>query len=128
MRPEAAVPVPDLGFGLPHFDDELYKRGRHSGTFWRTDNAMIWQFLWKVCPGTTAWNTIASFESARNGRSAMLALLRQYMGSDVQGVLIRHAETFLENAQFDGRHKNYDWHMFVNKMRQAFIWSRGPDV
>jgi hypothetical protein len=77
IRPDAAIPVTDLGFGLPHFDDELYKRGRHSGTFWRTDNAMIWQFLWKVCHGTTAWNTIANFEPARNGRSAMLALLRQ---------------------------------------------------
>jgi hypothetical protein len=56
----------------------------------------------------------------------MLALLRQYMGSDVQGILIRHAETFLENARFDGKHKNYDWHMFVNKIRQAFS-DLGPE-
>jgi hypothetical protein len=128
IRPEAAVPTPadDPGFGLPGFDDELYFRGRHNGTFWRADNAMIWQLLWKVCHGTTAWNTISSFETAKNGRGAMLALLRQYMGSDVQGILIRHAETFLENARFDGRHKNYDWHMFVNKIRQAFS-DLGPE-
>jgi hypothetical protein len=105
---------------LPHYDAELYNRGRHSGSFWRADNALIWQFVWKICHGTSAWNTISNFEAAKNGRGATLALIRQYMGSDVQQVLIRSAETFLENARFDGKSRNFTWDKFVGKMRQAF--------
>ena len=48
------------------------------------------------------------------------------MGSDVQQVLIRNAETFLENAKFEGRSKAWTWDKFIGKMRQAFS-DLGPE-
>jgi hypothetical protein len=120
IRPDTALPLDDPGFGLPDHDSELYNRGRHNGSNWKSDNAMIWQLVWDVSHGTTAWNTISSFEATKNGRGAMLALVRQYMGSDVQQVLIRNAETFLENTRFDGKSRNLSWDVFVGQLRQAF--------
>jgi hypothetical protein len=34
--------APDLGFGAPTFDDDLARRGRHDGHFWRPDNNIVW--------------------------------------------------------------------------------------
>ena len=42
------------------------------------------------------------------------------MGSDVQQVLTRNAETFLENAKFDGKSRSFTWDKFVGRLRQAF--------
>jgi hypothetical protein len=79
-----------------------------------------------LCHSTTAWNTISGFEARSDGRGAILALIRQYMGSDVQQVLIRRAETFLENARYDGKSKNFDFAKFIGKFRQA-VSDLGPE-
>ena len=49
---------PDLGFGLPSFEEEVKSRGRHVGFYWRGDNKAIWIVLRHLTEGTTAWSTI----------------------------------------------------------------------
>jgi hypothetical protein len=43
--------APDLGFGAPTFDDDLARRGRHGGHFWRPDNNIVWRLLEQKCRG-----------------------------------------------------------------------------
>ncbi len=42
------------------------------------------------------------------------------MGCDVQQLLCRRAETFLENVRFDGKSRNFIYPKFVGKLRLAF--------
>jgi hypothetical protein len=62
--------IPYPGFGLPSFDEDLAKRGRHDGIFWAADNNSVWRLPELKCRGTTAWNTISGYERTRNGVQA----------------------------------------------------------
>ena len=126
IRERAALPIVDPGFGLPEFYIELETRGRHGGHYYAADNQVVWLFLRGLCHGTAAWTLISSFEARNNGRGAYLALLAQYMGSDVRQVLLRAAEKFLENARFDNENRNFTFDKFIGLMRQAFE-DLGPD-
>jgi hypothetical protein len=113
--------APDLGFGAPTFDDDLARRGRHDGHFWRLDNNSVWRLLEQKCRGTDAWTTIAAFERTKNGYQAYLALSNLYMGEDVQQILRTKADTILKHSRYDGRSKNYTLDKHINRFKQAFI-------
>ena len=118
--------APDLGFGAPTFDEDLARRGRHRGHFWRPDNNAVWRLLEQKCRGTDAWTTIASYEKTKDGYHAYLALSNLYMGEDIQQILRTKADTILKNSRYDGRSKNYTLDKHINRFKQAFI-DLGPN-
>jgi hypothetical protein len=118
--------APDLGFGAPTFDDDIARRGRHDGHFWRPDNNIVWRLLEQKCRGTDAWTTIAGFERTKNGYQAYLALSNLYMGEDAQQILRTKADTILKHSRYDGRSKNYTLDKHINRFKQAFI-DLGPN-
>lgn len=120
VRTNAALPVDDPGFGLPDYGTELRTRGRHNGTWYRSDRAKVWHLLFDLCHGTTAWHTIQAYQATTDGRAAYLALRGQYLGSDVAQLLMKRAEDFLANARFDGQSKNFTSDKFFGRFRQAF--------
>ena len=129
VREESELPAEedDPGFGMyPTFSDELVARGRHAGHFYNSDNAAVWTFLRSKCHGTTAWTAIMSFGPTRNGRSAFLALLGQFMGADAKALLLKKAERVLDTITFDGRNRNWTFIKFVGKLRESFL-DLGPD-
>ena len=113
--------VPDPGFGLPSFQEDLATRGRHDGTFWAADNNTVWRLLELKCRDTDAWSTIAAYEATRNGAQAYNALSNQYMGQDIKRLLRTEATNVLQHSWFDGQSKNYTFEQHVNKYRRAFI-------
>jgi len=116
----------DPGFAQPEFEIELRQRGRLDGHFYKADNAVVWLFLRGLCHGTTAWNLISPLEARRNGRGAYIALLAQFMGSDVEQVNIRNSEQFLATARFTNENKNHTFPKFTSHFRQA-LNDFGPD-
>ena len=126
VREHVNVPLPDQGIFRPSPSDEMMLRARHDGHFWVADNKAVWLLLRSKCHGTTAWNTIAGFQGASNGRGAFMALLGQFLGEDVRAVLLRRAEKLLENIRFDNRNRNFSFDKFIGKMREAFL-DLGPD-
>ena len=126
VREHVNVPLPDQGIFRPSPSDEVMLRARHDGHFWVADNKAVWLLLRSKCHGTTAWNTIAGFQGASNGRGAFMALLGQFLGEDVRAVLLRRAEKLLENIRFDNRNRNFSFDKFIGKMREAFL-DLGPD-
>jgi hypothetical protein len=118
--------APDLGFGAPTFDDDLARRGRHAGHFWRPDNNTVWRLLEQKCRGTDAWTTMAGYEKTRNGYQAYLSLSNLYMGEDIQQILRTKADTILKHSRYDGRSKNYTLDKHINRFKQAFI-DLGPN-
>ena len=124
IREVAALPqdADDPGYGRYNtFNDELIRRGRHDGHFWRPDNAEVWTFLRGKCHGTTAWPTIVAFQPTKNGRGAFLALLGQFLGADAKSLLLKKAETTLEKITFDGRSRNWTFDKFIGRLRESFI-------
>ena len=126
IRQDSNLPADDPGFGLPTLNEELVTRGRHNGHFWAADNRSVWLFLRAKCHGTTAWNTILTYQTRSNGRAAFLALLGQYLGEDVRAVLLKKAEQTLETIRFDGRSRNWPFDKFIGKLRESFN-DLGPD-
>ena len=120
IRGRAALPVIDLGFGQPEFDLELEQRGRLDGHFYKADNAIVWLHLRGLCHGTTAWTLISPLKKGGMAEELSIALMSQCMGPDVQQVLLRNAEHFLERAMFDNQSRQFTWDKFIGKMRQAF--------
>ena len=110
----------------PDFDADLKARGRHDGHFYRSDNVTLYNVLFKLVHDTTASATLVPFAPRRDGRGAYLAYKGSFLGTDVQQVLLRRAETFLEHAYFDGTSRNFTFTTFSSKMRQAFI-DLGPN-
>ena len=120
VREDGNTPAVDAGFGLPSFDADLQQRGRVGrGHFWRADNSYLFSFLGTKCHGTTAWNSISGFAAARDGRRAFWTLMNLFLGPNVKQLLMSRAETFLENARFDGRSRNFTFTEFVSRFRQA---------
>ena len=119
-----AVDAPLVGalapqWGQPTMDEHLKSQGRHNGHFYGSDNATVWHLLWRKCHGTNAWNCIGTFQATRDGRGAYRALHGQYLGRDVQALLLRNAEATLESLRFDGKDKNLPWDQFVGIFREA---------
>ena len=129
IREEAQLPGDgdDPGYGgYNTFNDELIRRGRHNGHFWRSDNGEVWTFLRSKCHGTTAWTTIVAFQTTKNGRQAFLALLGQFLGADAKSLLLKRAERTLDSITFDGRSRNWTFDKFVGRLRESFI-DLGPE-
>ena len=49
-----------------------------------------------------------------------MALLQQFMGPDVQSVLLKTAETTLLSIKFDNRNRSQTFDKFVSRLREAF--------
>ena len=129
IREERELPDPadDPGFnGYPSLNDELARRGRLAGHFYRPDNNEVWTFLRNKCHGTTSWTTIVAFERTKNGRAAYLALKGQFLGADAKALALKRAEKTLQHIRFDGRSKNWTFNKFIGRLREAFL-DMGPD-
>ena len=75
-------------------------------------------FLKLKTQGTAAWETIKGMTN--DGRGAYLALMADYMGTSVQQLLMKRAETSLNSLVFDGRNRNWTWNRHVAKLRECF--------
>ena len=84
IRAQAAPAGAAPAWGDPNMSAYLESQGRHNGRLYGADNAVVWLFLRQKCHGTTAWNSIRTFEPRMNGRGAFLALVGQFMGRNVQ--------------------------------------------
>ena len=87
-------------FGQPSFDEELAACGRRGGLYYPQDNKTVWVFLKLKTQGTAAWETIKGMTN--DGRGAYLALMADFMGTSVQQLLMKRAETSLNSLVFDG--------------------------
>jgi hypothetical protein len=96
-------------------------RGPHDGFSWAGDNRKVFELLKDKTFGTTAWHTIKAFERAGRGRQAFLALITQYLGSDMMELLMKEAEAGLNTITFDGNSKNFDFTKYIAKLKQYFI-------
>ena len=126
VRHDSPLPAVDPGIGLPSLDEELQTRGRHTAHFWAADNRLVWNMIYKVCFGTTAWSLAQSYEKTKNVRMAYRALVRQYMGPDTRHLLMQEAGRVINDSRFDNKSRNFTFDKFCARFRQARI-DHGPD-
>ena len=120
IRENEAPPAADPGFGNPTITEDLTLRGRHNGFFWRAENKVLFKILELKVFGTEAWALILQFKGTSNGRAAYFALKGQYLGVDVQMVMLKTSEDTLRKITFDGRNRNFPFETFIARLREAF--------
>ena len=120
IRENAAVPAVDPGFGNPSIAEDLVLRGRHNGFFYRAENKVLFKIIELKVFGTEAWALIVQFKRTSDGRGAYFALRGQYLGVDVQMVMLRTSEDTLRRITFDAKSRNFPFETFVARLREAF--------
>ena len=120
VRTNAAPPAVDPGFGQPTLGEGLVLRGRLNGFFYVAHRKTLFKIIELKTFGAEAWVLIAQFKRNHDGRGACMALKGQYLGADVQMVLLRTSEDALRRITFDDRNRNFTFDTFIARMREAF--------
>ena len=120
VRDNVNVPMFDLGFGIPTYDDEMILRAPHIGAVYQQDNAAVWQIMRQVTHGGPAWNWVSTYQRTMDGRSAYFALKEHYQGSSFVARLRAEADKVLETLVYDGRSRNFTFERYCEKLNRAF--------
>ena len=70
-----------VGIGYESLADKLIDRVPHVGNEYVEDNAKVFQILQDIIKGTSFESSIKTFQKARDGRGAYLALWQHNLGS-----------------------------------------------
>ena len=98
----------------------MVTRGRLQGIFYAGHRKVLFKIIEAKTYGTDAWLLISQFKATHDGRGAYLTLKGQYLGEDVQMIMLRTAEDALRRMSFDNRNRNFTFDSFIARMREAF--------
>jgi hypothetical protein len=126
-----AVAVPNEAIDPPFGDpasvyssmrNELIARASHNSTFFRVDNARVYELLNEAVsshPDVKTW--IKPYASAKNGRGAWEAFILHYRGSSARQAIEEKAEKQLNTLIYRGEKHRYTFETHVSKHRNAHI-------
>jgi len=120
VRENSALPILDIGFGMPTYDDEMIQRAPHTGATYQQDNTLVWQVIRHMTHGGPAWNWVSTYARSMDGRSAYFAMRGHYQGESFQSRLKAQADAVLESTIYDGRARNFTFERFCEKLNKAF--------
>ena len=122
IRDDATPPAvnDDLGLGLPSFQAELIRRGRHDGRAFLPNQSQLWQVLRVLFSSSDVWPYIKRFELTQNGRGAVLIIKTHYLGVSFSARVRSGAETILAKAHYDGKSRNFSLERFFSMLQTAF--------
>jgi len=121
MRDNREIPVDDpFPIGNPTFDLELIRRAEHDNETYNSNNELVWNMVRAVTHGTDAWAFVKSYSRTKDGRGAMLALKRQFMGTSHVNKLKLDADATLESIYWSGKARNFSWETFISRLTSAF--------
>jgi hypothetical protein len=128
IRPEVQVPAaaPPLTQGEPHSNEhgsveaELIARASHNHALYRDDNAAVYFKLEEATRGTQYAASIKTFQRAKNGRGAWLALTSQYAGVDKWEAEIKRQEQLLHTRIWKGQ-SSFALESFITQHRNAYV-------
>jgi hypothetical protein len=102
--------------------DELVARASHSSTFFRVDNAKVYELLNEAVsshPDVKTW--IKPYASRKDGRGAWEAFKLHYRGSSAMETIEVGAEKQLDTLIYRGEKHRYTFETHVSKHRKAHI-------
>jgi len=92
----------------------------HVGLEFETDNGRVYDYLKAWTLNGPAWTWIQSFNSARNGRAAWLALITHYEGDAQKDRVKDAAYTAIAQAKYFGDRKKFSFETYVTVHQEAF--------
>ena len=99
--------------------EEMVHRAPHRGRYWGVDNARVWNLLRAMLCDTDGWAWVSSFENAKDGRSAFIALQNHYLGPANQSLIKTQAEQVLATLYFDGARRGFTLEKYAQAHKQA---------
>jgi len=93
-----------------------------TGAAYEEDNSMVWAALKDATLEGSAWNHIARYEKARDGRSSWKALIGYYEGAAHVNTMIEKAEEIIDGTIYNGEQRNFTFDTYVSRFMQAYRW------
>ena len=100
-------------------DARLGARTKLSGTHFKIDNRMVFEFLEAHCSTGPGWVFIKQFKRTHDGRQAMLTLKLQSEGNSVTNHRRDIAKALLRTTTYSGTRRNFSFNDYINKFQQA---------
>ena len=108
-----------VGNGYGSLADELIERTPHLGSEYAEDNAKVFQIIQDMVQGTSFESSIKSFQRARDGRGAYLALCQHNLGSSKWDKIIDEAEGYAMRREWNGKNVRFTLRSHISKHREA---------
>lgn len=119
IREEVAA-GPELGTGIPTFDDDMIARTRHDGDNYKIDNASVWDCIRHVTHEGPGYSWVSPHSRAKDGRAAFRALFGHYMGESYTHALKAKADKVIDTAFYDGKSRNFTFETYTKRLNEAF--------
>lgn len=131
VRPDPAVPpgnrFADNPIGAPSYMEDLVTRLTHFDPVtneydpdYVTHNSDVWEMVYAVTHGTTAWSWVKEYKRSRDGRGAMLSLQSHYLGASHVNSVKTIADNTLNKVYWSGNSRNFSFDQFTSKLNDAF--------
>lgn len=111
---------PDPGFLEPSAVEEIMRSVSLTGDDFNHNNSLIWNMIFQMTHGTTAWDCVKQYASRLNGRGAYLALVSQYQGVGNMSRIVDNANIAINSLSWGGARRNFTWEVFTNRLAGAF--------
>ena len=107
--------------GIPYANDidEMIARAPHAGRHYRKDNEEVWHVIRKVLYDSDGWSWVSTYESAKDGRSAYLAVKEHYLGTTNQSLIKTTADMNIENTFYDGDKRGFTFERYCQIHKQS---------
>jgi hypothetical protein len=120
VRPEAALPNVDPGYGQPSVIEEMIARGPHAGPYYQLDNKAVWQVIRHVTHEGPGWSWVQGYQRTSDGRQAYLALKAHYLGESYSSRIRAAADSTIDNAYYDGKSRAFTFEKYCEILKAAF--------
>jgi len=118
IRPDAIPGDPQVSY--PNEHSRLIAITPHAGLEFDTDNGRVFDYLKSWTLNGPAWTWIRSFNAARNGRVAWLALMEHFKG-DVQKDRVKDAAyAAISQARYFGDKKRFSFETYITIHQDAY--------
>ena len=115
-----------VGATYTSLTDELIAHIPHAGSEYIEDSAKVFQIIQDMVQGTSFESSIKSFQQARDGRGAYLALCQHNLGSPKWDRVIDDAESYVMRREWNGKNIIFTLRSYVAKHREAhneMLWA-----
>ena len=125
IRPDIDVPIGNA-YPITSYHDDLITRLTIETPAGITDpdyvshNTKVWDMIYEVTHGTTAWSWVKGFHRSKDGRGALDSMRTHYLGASHINSVKAQADATLNKIFWNGNARNFTFAQFTSKLNDAF--------
>jgi len=120
VRPDPVVTNLERNFIYPSNEERLIRCTLHQGSWFRQDNARLWNELKTTVIDGPAWAFTQQYDREGRGRQAWMALVQQAEGDASMNLRKQRAYAAVANARYVGERPRFGFSDYISVHQRAY--------